>query len=683
MINLRQLDRLVIKMVKLKDYYQSYLVRGEQEQSVLLNGKPILHGQEWGEDFGYGKFTFTYKKCFQNPYLYVDNGGVENLLLHSGKPFGLTDDIPNGRDAIFRTHKYVSLAEIEEGEEIEAEAYASHTFYGTAPYAGKQTFSINGYRERRVFNKISVVDIDADVKAFLDRSNLLVSYFRCMKDGDARKIAAYQTYQALFDGISALPDTPPVAEELKKAVALMDAFFESLKSYGAQNEPFVSLIGHSHLDTAWLWTVEETRHKAVRTAANAVTLLKAYPQYRFVMSSVLYLDWIRLDYPSLFEDIRALTREGRFEPNGATWVECDCNLCDGESIVRQFLRGKRFMKQYFNYEPDVFWLPDTFGYSAALPQILKGCRVPYFLTTKLSWNDTNKFPYDSFVWRGIDGSEVLVHFNTIQSKADPEFITSRIEGRLNKHLTKNVLIAYGYGDGGGGPERSMVEEAIRTQESYPYARVAHTTVSQFMQALSEEELPVYEGELYLELHRGTLTTNHDIKRLNRALEGALKDAELLSVSTQSRAVKALTDSVYDTLMLNQFHDILPGTCIEEVHTLAIRQNEEALRSLYGYLSGDRYFNTLGFMREELLPAKDGAQSYTDFDGNTLSVDLFRFPAYGYGERVAAEGNPFTVDGLTFTTPFYRVTVQKGAISSLVFRGREIAEGLLNEIRMYE
>lgn len=249
------------------------------------------------------------------------------------------------------------------------------------------------------------------------------------------------------------------------------------------------------------------------------------------MSSALYMSWIEQDSPELFGEIRALVKEGRFEPNGATWVECDCNLTDGESMIRQFVRGKRYLKEKFGYDADVFWLPDTFGYSAALPQILRGCGVPYFLTTKLSWNDTNRFPYDSFIWRGIDGSEVTVHFNTIQTTGDPEAISSRVQKRLNKHLTEHVLMAYGYGDGGGGPSADMVENALRTAETYPYAKAEHTSVSAFMKKLETEELPRYAGELYLELHRGTLTTNHDMKKLNRTLENALKDAELICAGT--------------------------------------------------------------------------------------------------------------------------------------------------------
>ena len=249
------------------------------------------------------------------------------------------------------------------------------------PFEKKQTFSVNGYSPVRVYNGIYVAEIDETVKKFVDDLSLLTSYFRIMPEGDKRKIEAYKTYEKLFDLLTVLPEHAPDRGELAAASGIIGEFLSSLKSIGADEGIYVGLVGHSHLDTAWLWTVEEARRKALRTAANAVTLLKRYPEYRFVMSSALYMNWIEQDSPELFAEICAL----------ATWVECDCNLTDGESMIRQFVRGKRYLKEKFGYDADVFWLPDTFGYSAALPQILRGCGVPYFLTTKLSWNDTNRF----------------------------------------------------------------------------------------------------------------------------------------------------------------------------------------------------------------------------------------------------------------------------------------------------
>ena len=689
MTNLKQLDRLVLKIVRLKDAYSEYVVSSLTEQDVYLNGKKIEKGQVWGEEFGCGKFTFAYEpEKYVHPYLYVENGGVEHLLSADGKPFGMADYLPDGKDAIFRCHKYVSLSGIKKPSEITVDSYASHTFFGTMPFEKKQTFSINGYRPARVYNGIYVAEIDETVKRFVDDLSLLTSYFRMMPDGDKRKIEAYKTYEKLFDLLTVLPERSPDRNELAKASGIICEFLSSLKNTGADDGVYVGLVGHSHLDTAWLWTVDEARRKALRTAANAVTLLKKYPQYRFIMSSALYMSWIEQDSPELFGEIRALVKEGRFEPNGATWVECDCNLTDGESMIRQFVRGKRYLKEKFGYDADVFWLPDTFGYSAALPQILRGCGVPYFLTTKLSWNDTNRFPYDSFIWRGIDGSEVTVHFNTIQTTGDPEAISSRVQKRLNKHLTEHVLMAYGYGDGGGGPSADMVENALKTAETYPYAKAEHTSVSAFMKKLETEELPRYAGELYLELHRGTLTTNHDMKKLNRTLENALKDAELICAGTGDFAGKDETDRCYDVLLLNQFHDILPGTCIKEVYDTAKEQERSAIAALENrFFRGERLLNTLSSARREVIPNDcSGEQSFTDFDGNEKYAELYDFEPFSFGEKVVApKTRSFFFDEETgrTETPYCTAIVKNGAIQSLSVNGREIAAAPLNDICVYE
>ena len=229
---------------------------------------------------------------------------------------------------------------------------------------------------------------------------------------------------------------------------------------------------------------------------------------------------------------------------------------------------------------------------------------------------------------------MTVHFNTIQTTGDPEAISSRVQKRMNKHITEHVLMAYGYGDGGGGPCADMAENALRTAETYPYAKAEHTSVSAFMQKLETEELPRYTGELYLELHRGTLTTNHDMKKLNRTLENALKDAELICAGTGDLAGKDVTDRCYDTLLLNQFHDILPGTCIGEVYETALAQEREAIDALNNrFFKGGRLLNTLSFAREEVvLNDCGGEQSFTDFDGNEKYADLYDFAPFSFGEK---------------------------------------------------
>ena len=312
----------------------------------------------------------------------------------------------------------------------------------------------------------------------------------------------------------------------------------------------------------------------------------------------------------------------------------------------------------------------------------------YFLTTKLSWNDTNNFPYETFRWRGIDGSTVPVHFNSIHTWIDEESVATRLEAIRNKRESDSVLMAYGFGDGGGGPSSEMVSRAIFTEKNAQKARVEHTTVSNFMEKISEKELPEYFGELYLELHRGTYTTNHNLKMYNRRLEEALHDAELVSVLKGDKEAKLLTDRLYDTLMLNQFHDILPGTCIAEATDIALAEQAEALTEARSYVSGKgkkgkkAYFNTLPHSRLEILTTDIG-QTYEALDG-TRTVAPYKFDGIGYGKKIKGTGNiPFKVLDNKVITPYLEATFIEGKISSLIYKGRELAKEGLHIIKAYE
>ena len=307
---------------------------------------------------------------------------------------------------------------------------------------------------------------------------------------------------------------------------------------------------------------------------------------------------------------------------GLSGVECDCNVTSGESMIRQFVWGQRFTQKYFDYTSNCFWLPDTFGYSAAIPQIMKGCRVDYFLTTKLSWNDTNRFPYETFYWEGIDGTPVLVHFNTCHTWPDPKALLEQLDGRgsenclQNKSVSRRRLVAYGFGDGGGGPQYEMIEMAKRVKDLDGCPRAEHTGVGDFMQVLEAEvvDCPVYRGELYFEMHRGTLTSQHMIKYNNRKAEIALHNLEYMTVRRAVKNGDAASDihirPILETILVNQFHDILPGTCIARVNDQCLREMGEALCKLQACI-GDTIdvraddhsvtvYNTLGFDREETV-----------------------------------------------------------------------------------
>ena len=363
-----------------------------------------------------------------------------------------------------------------------------------------------------------------------------------------------------------------------------------------QNKPdvSVSLIGHTHIDVAWLWRYRHTREKCARSFSTVNRLMKQYPDYQFLQSQAQVYDFIRQDYPEIYAQIKKLVKENRWEPSGSMWVECDCNLSGGESIVRQILYGKRFFEKEFGYENDFLWLPDVFGYSWALPQILKKSGVNTFVTTKISWNDTNKLPYDTFLWRGIDGTEVTTHFitapedsdnwyYTYNGKTDPFTVKGVWDAYSNKDLNTDMLIAYGYGDGGGGVNRDMLEtmRCVAKIPGLPHVKSEH--VRDYLKRLNhtlaenprEGYLPVWDGELYLEFHRGTYTSQAYNKKTNRRLEFAIRNAELLSVLGNNPSAKALLWEAWKIILRNQFHDVIPGSSIHEVYEDCHKEYQEA------------------------------------------------------------------------------------------------------------
>lgn len=680
----KQIDRTVAKVARLGEVYNKYLTEHVVSAQVFWRkGQDLCAiscGQAWGADFAYATFECVAQGLDESRryYLSADTGATEHLVSVNGKKTGLIDYCEHQLDGVFRVHRYLPLDGLKNGDKVEIEAYYSHPFPGTMPFDNIATYALDGLYPQRPFNKVEFVAFDETLKLFCDKLDLLNKHYASTNANSFARADIDKVYVSLF---ALLPQSrKPTQQETLAATKLIDDYFD----FGVKNLPQIGIVGHSHLDTAWLWTVEETKHKLLRTLSNAVTLLEKYPDYKFFMSTVLYLDWVEKLDPQLFARVQALVAQGRLEPNGATWVECDGNLTGSEAFVRQFVRGKRYLRDKMNFESDVFWLPDTFGYSAALPQIMQGCGVKYFLTTKLSWNDTNAFPYETFRWKGIDGSGVTVHFNTIHCKVDDKTLSDRLQNVADKHESNYALVAYGFGDGGGGPSEDMVKQALFTQEHCKFADVRHTTVSEFMRKVDAQPLPDYCGDLYLELHRGTFTTDSAIKQNNRRLEEALHNAELVSVFDGENNKKD-TDELYDVLMLNQFHDILPGTCIAQATDVALSEQKQALSQACEIVRGSgnktKLFNTLGVARTELVDF-DGDVQFSDVEGKTQNLALYRFEPYGYGKKIRAESK-LTFDGTTVKTPSYTAKVQDGLITSFVWQGREFVASSLGKVVCYE
>jgi alpha-mannosidase len=362
--------------------------------------------------------------------------------------------------------------------------------------------------------------------------------------------------------------------------------------------------GHAHIDVAWLWDLAQTRKKAARTFFSVLHLMAQFPNYHFSQSQPQLYQYILEDFPALFARIQERVREGRWEVLGGMWVEADCNLSGSEALARQFLLGRSFFRQHFgNAESPVLWLPDVFGYSASLPQLIKLAGMEYFFTIKIGWNQVNKMPYDSFWWQGLDGTRVLTHFSTTPempwSNNPPTaldlFNSATYNANLNaftalgsweklkqKDSQRTLLMSYGYGDGGGGPTREMNENAQILQHFPAVPRIRQGRVLDFFQRLEQEsgeKLPVWENELYLEIHRGTYTSQSRTKRSNRKNEVSLHNAELLaSLASQLDPhfpyPHAQLTHAWRLLCLNQFHDIIPGSSIRQVYVDSAAQHAE-------------------------------------------------------------------------------------------------------------
>lgn len=334
----------------------------------------------------------------------------------------------------------------------------------------------------------------------------------------------------------------------------------------------ITALGHAHIDTAWLWPLRETVRKSSRTFSTVVTLMDAYPEFRFVCSQPQQYAWIKERYPSLYARIREKIAGGQWEPVGSMWVEADCNIPSGESLVRQLVHGKRFFLDEFGLETRELFLPDAFGYSPVLPQLMKLAGIDYFLSTKLAWNQENRFPHDSFWWEGLDGTRVLAHFppaDTYNGMATPEELVGSARSFAEQGADDGSVYLYGWGDGGGGPTSEMIDRLRLSADLEGLPRVEHGSLLGFFDALSERAagLAVWAGELYLELHRGTFTTQARVKRDNRRAETLLRQTELWSslLAEPSRYPAKELDASWKLLLLHQFHDIIPGSSIGWVY----------------------------------------------------------------------------------------------------------------------
>ena len=408
----------------------------------------------------------------------------------------------------------------------------------------------------------------------------------------------YYDFEVLLDFLKALPEDSPryqqiltglhdVAHLIHEGVPASAARSRAilaplLAKKGGDPSLQISAVGHAHMDLAWLWPIRETIRKGARTFATALELIERYPDYVFGASQPQYFLWMKEHYPALYSRIKEQVAAGRIEPQGAMWVEADTNVSGGEALVRQILQGKRFFREEFGIDIDYLWLPDVFGYSGALPQILKKGGVDYFSTQKLSWSLVNSFPHQSFHWRGIDGTVVLTHMlpeETYNSPAAPRSVRRIEQNYREKGVSDRALMVFGIGDGGGGPGAEHLERLSRIKNLADLSPVTQEPVAAFLEKWEKDapRFPTWVGELYLERHEGTLTTQARNKRHNRKLELALRELEwvasLAEILTGDDYPTDLLRDIWRELLLYQFHDILPGSSIKRVYDESVARYE--------------------------------------------------------------------------------------------------------------
>ena len=406
-------------------------------------------------------------------------------------------------------------------------------------------------------------------------------------------------------------------------------------------QPVISAFGHTHLDVAWLWRIKHVREKTARSFATALNLMEEFPEFVFMYNQPILFNFLKQDYPGLWARVKDKVQSGQFEVDGAMWVEPDVNISSGEALVRQIMHGQQFHMDEFGITPKCVWLPDTFGYSAALPQILEKSGIEFFVTSKLSWNDTDRHPYDSFFWRGIDGSKIKCQLITTQATEasgqktvyNSKFTVSDILGTWKRYEPKalhdEVMICYGHGDGGGGPTRDMVQRGIRMERGIPGApKLRMEGLRPYLDRLGikmdarADDFPIWDGELYLQYHRGTLTSVAKNKTNNRNAERAMRELEfaalVASITTGSDYPRAAIRDLWDIVLINQFHDILPGTSIASVYD----DSDADYAKLFAAMLSTQ--GPLQSTLRTLCPPSDGQLSLVNFTGQKRAGELVEF-----------------------------------------------------------
>ncbi len=587
------------------------------DQAQAGNFKSMPVGTEWGSKWEYGWFrtnvSAPMEAAGKRLVVRLAPGG-ESLVWINGRVMG----------SVGWAHKEITLSrEAKTGEvfDLLIEAYGGHgrITVGDGPNLwGTQTVPEPPAAQTKVGESTFGIWREEVYQLAVDFSTLYELRGRL----DPLSLRTAKIDEGLIDATMIIDFELPEDEMLKTIAEARARLKPLLDSKNGPTMPTLHAFGHAHIDVAWLWPLQETERKIARTAINQLALFEEYPEFHFLQSQPHLYQMLKKHYPELYQRFKDAVCEGKVIADGGMWIEADTNVSGGESLIRQILYGRAYFKDILGVDSKVLWLPDVFGYSGAMPQILKGCGMLGFTTQKITWayGGGDPFPYNTFWWVGIDGSAIPAHiFTDYNSQTRPNFVQDRWNTRLQKNGIDSMVMAYGWGDGGGGPERNHLEFLRRTADLEGLPRIQHSSPQQFFEDLLERGMVKerYVGELYFQAHRGTYTSQAKTKKGNRKSEFALREAELWG--TAANAIRGshfdadvLRDS-WTKVLLNQFHDILPGSSIQRVYQEAEAMHAEAIQdarrvgqaaasALAGAGETVTVFNSLNWPRRALVEA---------------------------------------------------------------------------------
>jgi alpha-mannosidase len=591
--------------------------------------RPISQGEVWGSAWQSAWFKLNGQVpkewAGKTVAAYLNVNGEGLIFDDSGCPlWSLTSQ--SVFDALYGKDIYRMFEPCQGGEEVELwlEAAANQLFgIDRQPNAERNAPTRHGTYTGRV-NYLDLVVFDLEVWGLLLDFETLFDLFHALREHEPRRNQILRALNQAIDAYADDPDNAPAAR------AVLQPLWDMAPNPADMD---VVAVGHAHIDTGWLWPVRETIRKSARTFASQIALIERYPEYVFGASQPQHYAMVKEHYPELYAKIKQAVADGRWECQGGMWVEADCNLISGESMVRQFLHGKNYFRDEFGVDVTNLWIPDVFGYSAAMPQIIHQAGCDFFLTQKISWNFHNEFPHNTFMWRGIDGTEILTHFppeNTYNTNLMPNQMAGGQRRFKENGLITEFMSLFGIGNGGGGPKEEYIEHGLRCKSLNGSPKLKFGRADDFFERMKPyaDELDTWYGELYLELHRGTLTTQARTKKGNRKLELKLRETEMLcALLPADQYPREQLDRIWKTLLINQFHDILPGSSIQKVYEVTEKQHADCIAECNGLIE-----QAMG----QLLTAEDGALTLF----NSLSFPFsgpVHLPADWAGCQILADG----------------------------------------------